>query len=152
MILALIAGFLEWFPIIGPIISAIPAILIGLTISPAAALAAVALYTVIQQLENNILVPKVMGDAVDLHPAVMILSLVAGAALFGVGGAILAAPTVAAGRDLYRYGFQRLAGQPPLVALDLARHGARRTEPEAAPAVVAAPAEAAERAKSSDAE
>ena len=124
LVLALIAGFLEWFPIIGPIISAIPAILIGLTISPAAALAAVALYTVIQQLENNILVPKVMGDAVDLHPAVMILSLVAGAALFGVGGAILAAPTVAAGRDLYRYGFQRLSGQPPLMALDLARHGA----------------------------
>jgi len=130
LVLALIAGFLEWFPIIGPIISAIPAILIGLTISPAAALAAVALYTVIQQLENNILVPKVMGDAVDLHPAVMILSLVAGAALFGVGGAILAAPTVAAGRDLYRYGFQRLSGQPPLMALDLARHGAHVAEAE----------------------
>jgi predicted PurR-regulated permease PerM len=156
LILALIAGFLEWFPIIGPIISAIPAILIGLTISPAAALAAVALYTVIQQLENNILVPKVMGDAVDLHPAVMILSLVAGAALFGVGGAILAAPTVAAGRDLYRYGFQRLAGQPPLVALDLARHGARMTEPEAVPtAEVSAPnlvVDAADRGESSDAE
>ena len=71
-----------------------------------------------------------MGDAVDLHPAVMILSLVAGAALFGVGGAILAAPTVAAGRDLYRYGFQRLSGQPPLMALDLARHGAHVAEAE----------------------
>ena len=134
LVLALIAGFLEWFPIIGPIISAVPAILIGLTISPAAALAAVALYTVIQQLENNILVPKVMGDAVDLHPAVMILSLVAGAALFGVGGAILAAPTVAAGRDLYRYGFQRLSGQPPLLALDLARHGAHVADAEMPPA------------------
>jgi predicted PurR-regulated permease PerM len=134
LVLALIAGILEWFPIIGPILSAIPAILIGLTISPAAALAAVALYTVIQQLENNILVPKVMGDAVDLHPAVMILSLVAGAALFGIGGAILAAPTVAAGRDLYRYGFHRLSGQPPLASLDLARHGAHVAEPEPLPA------------------
>jgi predicted PurR-regulated permease PerM len=144
LVLALIAGFLEWFPIIGPILSAIPAILIGLTISPAAALAAVALYTVIQQLENNILVPKVMGDAVDLHPAVMILSLVAGAALFGIGGAILAAPTVAAGRDLYRYGFHRLSGQAPLFALDLARHGVRMTEPEAVPAAeVGGPAEVA---------
>jgi predicted PurR-regulated permease PerM len=142
LVLALIAGILEWFPIIGPILSAIPAILIGLTISPAAALAAVALYTVIQQLENNILVPKVMGDAVDLHPAVMILSLIAGAALFGIGGAILAAPTVAAGRDLYRYGFHRLSGQSPLASLDLARHGAHGIDREA-PAV-AAPADAAE--------
>jgi predicted PurR-regulated permease PerM len=151
LVLALIAGFLEWFPIIGPIIAAVPAILIGLTISPAAALAAVALYTVIQQLENNILVPKVMGDAVDLHPAVMILSLVAGAALFGIGGAILAAPTVAAGRDLYRYGFQRLSGQPPLVALDLARHGTRVTEAPVS-AEVGAPVESPETREAADPE
>jgi predicted PurR-regulated permease PerM len=144
LVLALIAGILEWFPIIGPILSAIPAILIGLTISPAAALAAVALYTVIQQLENNILVPKVMGDAVDLHPAVMILSLIAGAALFGIGGAILAAPTVAAGRDLYRYGFHRLSGQSPLASLDLARHGAHGIDREAAAPAVAEPTDSAD--------
>jgi predicted PurR-regulated permease PerM len=110
LVLALIAGVLEWFPIIGPIIAAVPAILIGLSISPAAAVAAAILYTAIQQLENNLLVPKVIGDAVDLHPAVMILALVAGGALFGIGGAILAAPTVALGRDLYRYAFRRLHG------------------------------------------
>jgi predicted PurR-regulated permease PerM len=128
LILALIAGVLEWFPIIGPIIAAIPALLIGLSISPLAALAAAAVYVVIQQLENHILVPKVMGDAVDLHPAVLIMSLVIGGALFGIGGAILAAPTVAAGRDLYRYGFHRFGGQPPNHALDLAKHGARPPE------------------------
>jgi predicted PurR-regulated permease PerM len=150
LVLALIAGILEWFPIIGPILSAIPAILIGLTISPAAALAAVALYTVIQQLENNILVPKVMGDAVDLHPAVMILSLIAGAALFGIGGAILAAPTVAAGRDLYRYGFQRLSGQSPIASLDLARHGAHGIDREAPAPAVAEPTDAAEPADPAD--
>jgi predicted PurR-regulated permease PerM len=116
LVLALIAGVLEWFPIIGPVISAIPAILIGLAISPAAAIAAVILYVVIQQLENNLLVPKVIGDAVDLHPAVMILALVAGGALFGIGGAILAAPTVALGRDLYRYTFRRLHGDSPELA------------------------------------
>jgi predicted PurR-regulated permease PerM len=116
LVLALIAGVLEWFPIIGPIIAAVPAILIGLSISPAAAVAAVILYIAIQQLENNLLVPKVIGDAVDLHPAVMILALVTGAALFGIGGAILAAPTVAIGRDLYRYAFRRLRGDDPEVA------------------------------------
>jgi predicted PurR-regulated permease PerM len=113
LILALIAGVLEWFPIIGPIVAAIPAILIGFSISPAAALAAAILYTAIQQLENNLLVPKVMGDAVELHPAVMILALIVGAALFGIPGAILAAPTVAIGRDLYRYTFQRLHDRSP---------------------------------------
>jgi predicted PurR-regulated permease PerM len=113
LVLALIAGVLEWFPIIGPVIAAIPAVLIGLSISPAAALAAVILYTAIQQLENHLLVPKVMGDAVDLHPAVIIMSLVVGGALFGIGGAILAAPVVAIGRDLYRYTFRRLQGDGP---------------------------------------
>ena len=113
VLLALVAGILELVPIIGPIIAAIPAILIGASISPAAALAAVALYTIIQQLENHLLVPKVMGDAVDLHPAVVILSLLVGASLFGLWGAILAAPVVSLGRDFYRYGFRRLEGGTP---------------------------------------
>jgi predicted PurR-regulated permease PerM len=125
LVLALIAGLLEFVPIIGPIISAVPAILIGLSISFPAAVAAALLYTAIQQLENNLLVPKVLGDAIELHPAVMILALVVGGALFGIGGAILAAPVVAAGRDLYRYGFHRLGGQPPSPAFELALHGAR---------------------------
>jgi len=126
LVLALIAGLLEWFPIIGPIVAAVPAILIGLSIGFPAAIAAAVLYIGIQQLENNILVPKVMGDAVELHPAVMILALVVGGALFGIGGAILAAPTVAAGRDLYRYGFHRFGGQLPADAFELAKHGTKR--------------------------
>lgn len=124
LVLALIAGVLEWFPIIGPILAAVPALLVAITISPAAAIAVVIVYIGIQQLENNILVPKVMGDAVDLHPAVLILALVVGGALFGIGGAILAAPTVAAGRDLYRYGFLRLSGMVPRQAYAVALHGA----------------------------
>jgi predicted PurR-regulated permease PerM len=140
LILALIAGVLEWFPIIGPIVAAVPAILIGASISLPAVIAAAILYTAIQQLENNILVPKVMGDAVELHPAVMILALVVGGALFGIGGAILAAPTVAAGRDLYRYGFHRFGGQPPADALELAKHGARRVAPAEEPGPGAPPA------------
>ena len=129
LVLALIAGVLEWFPIIGPIVAAIPAILIGFTIGLPAALAAAILYTGIQQLENHILVPKVMGDAVELHPAVLIVALIVGGALFGIGGAILAAPTVAAGRDLYRYGFHRFGGRTPADALELARYGSRRRQP-----------------------
>lgn len=133
LVLALIAGVLEFVPIIGPIIAAVPAILIGLSISFPAAIAAALLYTAIQQLENNFLVPKVLGDAIELHPAVMILALVVGGALFGIGGAILAAPVVASGRDLYRYGFHRLGGQPPILAFELALHGARAMPPEEEP-------------------
>jgi predicted PurR-regulated permease PerM len=136
LVLALIAGVLEWFPIIGPILAAIPAVLIGLTISPAATIAAIVLYTGIQQLENNLLVPKVLGDAVELHPAVLIVALVVGGALFGIGGAILAAPTVAAGRDLYRYAYQRLHEQPPAAAFERALGGplvAEAVERAAAP-------------------
>lgn len=145
LILALIAGVLEWLPILGPIIAAVPAILIGLSIGFPAAIAAAVLYIAIQQLENHILVPKVMGDAIELHPAVMILALVVGGALFGLGGAILAAPTVAAGRDLYRYGFHRFGGNPPAGALDLAIHGSAPPAedlPAAQPAEGGAPGEA----------
>ena len=133
LVLALIAGLLEFVPILGPIIAAVPAILIGLSISFPAAVAAALLYTAIQQLENNFLVPKVLGDAIELHPAVMILALVVGGALFGIGGAILAAPVVASGRDLYRYGFHRLGGQPPVTAFELALHGVRAAPPEEDP-------------------
>ena len=150
LVLALIAGILEWFPIIGPIVAAIPAILIGFSISLPSAIAAAILYTAIQQLENNILVPKVMGDAVELHPAVMILALVVGGALFGLGGAILAAPTVAAGRDLYRYGFHRFGGRTPADAVQLAMHGSRAVldehEPPEPPAPPDAPPSEAEAA------
>jgi predicted PurR-regulated permease PerM len=122
LVLALIAGVMEWFPIIGPIVAAVPAILVGISISPAAAIAAAVLYLAIQQLENNLLVPKILGDAVDLHPAVLIVALVVGGALFGIGGAILAAPVVAAARDLYRYFFARLSDSTAVEALAVVFH------------------------------
>jgi predicted PurR-regulated permease PerM len=133
VLLALVAGVLELVPIIGPIIAAIPAVLIGASISPGAALAAVALYTVVQQLENHLLVPKVMGDAVDLHPAVVIVSLIVGASLFGLWGAILAAPVVALGRDLYRYAFRRLEGGAPDDARAFASHSRSIPSPPTPP-------------------
>lgn len=92
--LALIAGLMEVIPIIGPIISAIPAVLVGLTISPAMALAAMALFIVVQQLENNFVVPIVMSKVVGLQPPIVIISLLVGSKLMGVGGAFLAIPVV----------------------------------------------------------
>jgi len=147
-VLALLSAVGELIPIVGPIISAIPALAVAATVSPKTVLFVLIFFVLQQQLENHILVPKVMGDAVELHPAVMIMSLVIGGALFGIGGAILAAPTVAAGRDLYRYGFHRFGGEQPAGAFELALHGAKRPvppdpHPPAPPATPPSEAEAA---------
>lgn len=93
--LALIAGILEIVPTIGPIVSAIPAIIVALTINPAITIAIVVAYIGIQMLENNILVPKIMEKAVGLNPVIIILSVMIGAKLMGVLGALLAVPFVA---------------------------------------------------------
>lgn len=92
--LALLAGILEIIPNIGPIISAIPAVLAGLTISPLLALAVAALYFLIQQFENTIIVPKVMEKVVGVKPLITILALAIGFKLAGIVGAVLAVPVV----------------------------------------------------------
>ena len=90
--LAILAGILEIVPGIGPVISAVPGILLGLTISPVMGLAVAALYFLIQQLENSLIAPKVIQRAVGVNPLVTILSLAIGFKLGGVIGAILAVP------------------------------------------------------------
>lgn len=90
--LALLAGIMEVVPVIGPIISAIPAILIALTISPLLSLGTAAMYFVIQQLENHLIVPQVMRKAVGLNPLVVILAIAVGGRLLGFAGALLAVP------------------------------------------------------------
>ena len=92
--LAIFAGFMEVIPTVGPIISAVPAILVAFTISPLFALFAAGLYLVVQQLENHIVVPYVMRKAVGLPPLVTIIAILIGARLSGIGGAILAVPVV----------------------------------------------------------
>jgi predicted PurR-regulated permease PerM len=109
VVLAVLAGFLEMLPIIGPIISAIPAVILGLTVSPIALIAVFLLYLGIQQLENTFLVPKIQGDAVELHPAAVLFVIVLGGAVYGLLGAILAVPIAAAARDVYRHFFRRLS-------------------------------------------
>jgi predicted PurR-regulated permease PerM len=92
--LAIFAGFLEIIPSIGPFISAIPAVLVGLLISPLMALAVIALYFLIQQVENNFIVPQLMAKECGLNPLVTIIALIVGFKLGGVIGAILAVPVV----------------------------------------------------------
>ena len=96
LVLALIAGITEVIPFLGPIIGAIPAVILAFLQSPIKALLVVILYLVIQQLEGNIIVPKVMQRAVGLNPIVVIVVILLGAKLAGVLGAILSIPVAVA--------------------------------------------------------
>jgi predicted PurR-regulated permease PerM len=110
--LAVVAGVFELLPIIGPILSAVPAVLLALTAGVQPALAALLLYVIIQQVENNVLVPKIQGDAVELHPTVVMVALIVGGEIGGLLGAILALPIAAAARDVFRYLFHRVDTPP----------------------------------------
>jgi predicted PurR-regulated permease PerM len=94
-VLALIAGIGELIPIVGPLLAAIPAILIALSVGPATALGVALFFVVQQQVENHVLVPKVMSRQVGISPVVVIMALLLGGSLLGLVGAILAVPTAA---------------------------------------------------------
>lgn len=124
ILLSVIAGILELVPIIGPIISAIPAVLLAATVGPIPVAAALGLYLLVQQVENNFLVPKIQGDAVELHPAIVMSAIIIGGSLAGLIGAILALPVTAAGRDVVRYLFRRMSpDQAEALAETLAKLG-----------------------------
>lgn len=113
ILLSVIAGVLELIPIIGPIISAVPAVLLAATVGPGTVVAALVLYTLVQQVENNFLVPKIQGDSVELHPSLVMFAIIVGGSLAGLLGAILALPMTAAFRDVFRYLFRRLSPDDP---------------------------------------
>jgi predicted PurR-regulated permease PerM len=93
--LAIWAGLTELVPYIGPALGAIPAVVIGFNISPLVGLIVILIYTAIQQLESNIIVPKVMQKAVGLSPVTIIVVLLIGGKLAGFIGIILAVPAAA---------------------------------------------------------
>jgi predicted PurR-regulated permease PerM len=94
--LALIAGILEIVPYVGPIISAIPGIILAFLQAPILGLLVLILYIVIQQLENYVIFPQVMKKTVGLNPIVIIIAMLIGAKLAGILGIILSVPLTAA--------------------------------------------------------
>ena len=94
-VLALISGIGEMIPIIGPIISAIPAVAVAATVSVKKALLVILFFVVQQQIENHVLVPKVMERQVGVSAVTVIAALLIGGNLLGIVGAILAVPTAA---------------------------------------------------------
>lgn len=93
--LGLVAGLLEFIPFIGPIVAAIPGILLAMLISPMTALWTALLYLIVQQTEGNVISPLIQQHAVDLPPALLLFSLVAAGLVFGILGVLLAEPLTA---------------------------------------------------------
>lgn len=92
--LAVLAGMFEIIPSIGPIIAAIPAIIVALTISPNLAIIVIISYILIQFAENHLLVPRIMQRAVGLNPVVVIVGVIVGSTLLGIPGALLSVPFI----------------------------------------------------------
>jgi predicted PurR-regulated permease PerM len=95
LLLAVFAGLLEAVPIIGPFLGAVPAIIVGLSVSPVTALWVILATAIIQQLENSLLVPRVMKRTIGVRPLVTLLALLAFGSLFGILGALIALPLAA---------------------------------------------------------
>lgn len=95
VLLAVIAAIGELIPMLGPIVAAVPGVVVATFVSPFLGLLTLILYIVIQQLENHLVVPMVMRRAVDLPPVVVIVALLMGSEMLGIVGAILALPVAA---------------------------------------------------------
>jgi predicted PurR-regulated permease PerM len=141
VVLAMIAGLLEFIPNVGPIVSTAIAMLVaffqpsnylGLP-SWAFVLAILGFMILVQQVENHLLVPRIVGGALNLKPVLVIVGVFVGASLAGVLGAILAAPILASLKILGQYAWHKLFDQPPFPETE--------TPPE--PAVEASPPAAA---------
>jgi predicted PurR-regulated permease PerM len=115
--LALLAGVLEAVPMIGPLLGAIPAALVAMSIGPDKLIWVIAVTAVIQQLENSLLVPRVMKKAVGVNPFVTLLALFAFGSLFGIAGALMAIPMAAILQLLLnRFVFHQAAMEPEVSA------------------------------------
>ncbi|MCX6046263.1 MAG: AI-2E family transporter [Chloroflexi bacterium] len=119
--LGLLSGGLEFLPIVGPLIGGAAAVLVAffqdgnyLGFSPFNfALLILVAMVILQQLENNLLVPRIVGDALDLHPIIVMISVLMGASLAGILGAVLAAPVVASLKLIGAYAWRKMLDLPP---------------------------------------
>jgi predicted PurR-regulated permease PerM len=125
VVLGIVAGMFEVLPYVGPILGAIPAVLVALLSDPISAVWVAVSFFAIQQVENLILVPRIAGESVKLHPAVVMVVLVMGNELGGFLGMLLAVPVTAIVRDVFKYLYLRLADEPlpPEEAMSSVRAG-----------------------------
>lgn len=119
--LAIIAGAMEIIPGLGPFLAAVPAVMVALIQGSnhldvshfIFALIVAGFYWGVQQIENNIIVPRVLGEAVELHPLVVMVGVVVGASVGGILGALLAAPVIASTKAIVSYLYAKILDQDP---------------------------------------
>ncbi len=138
--LGIIAGLMEVIPNLGPVLAAIPGIIVALLqgsdhfeINNALfALIIVLFYWLVQNLENSIIVPKVLGEAVDLPPLVVMSGVLVGASVGGILGALLATPIIASGKEIIQYAYRKILDEeafPAKVGADQDRPAAEKQPP-----------------------
>jgi predicted PurR-regulated permease PerM len=121
LLLGVIAGVLELIPNVGPTLAAIPAVVLALffgsTYLPinnlVFALIVIGFYVLVQMVENQVIVPRIMGNAVDLPVLVVLIGTIAGAGAFGILGALLATPFIATGNLVFRYVYRKILEESP---------------------------------------
>lgn len=116
VVLAVAAGLLEAVPYFGPVLGAVPAIVVAISVDPGKVLWVVGAVLVIQQVENHLLVPRVMDRSVGVNPVVTLLAIAGFGTLLGLAGAILAIPLAAVIQLLLdRFVLRREALEPPTI-------------------------------------
>lgn len=101
LVFGFVAIFAELVPVVGPLIAAVPAVFVAYGQEPALAYKAAFFYLVYYQFDANVLMPRIMGSKINLHPVVLIISLLLGAKLFGILGMVFAVPVAAVYKVLY---------------------------------------------------
>lgn len=112
VLLGVIIGIFEFIPSIGPILGAIPALIVAVIQSPITALWTMLVIFIVQQVENLFLVPRITGKSVRLHPALVMFVLVIGNEALGLWGMIIAVPVTAILRDVFKYLYLRFSDEP----------------------------------------
>lgn len=107
VILGAITGIMNIIPIVGPWIAGIIAALVGLFVSPLLCIISIVITVAVRLVTDTLIQPKIMSSAVDLHPGVVIVVLMAGGGIGGVWGMILSVPIAAMIKDIYAYYFER---------------------------------------------
>ncbi len=109
-ILGLVAGLFGLIPIIGPVLGAVPGLLVTLASSPDRIIGVVLVYVIVQLVENNVISPRIQGSALRLNPAFIMIILVVSSEIAGLWGVIVGVPLVAAGRDVFVYFYNEWNG------------------------------------------
>ena len=108
ILLGIISGLFDLIPYFGPVLGALPAFVMALLDSPVKALYVLILMIIVQQIESNILSPKILGESVGLHPLTVIFVVLAGGHLFGLLGLLIAVPVTAVTRIIVNYWVNRV--------------------------------------------